>query len=55
MDTTHFKKFWTLLKDVEENTPFEYKVDKGQPVNSIVCESVSVGTKYASPSLPGAP
>ena len=27
MDTTHFKKFWTLLKDVEENTPFEYKVD----------------------------
>ena len=27
MDTIHFKKFWTLLKDVEENTPYEYKVD----------------------------
>ena len=27
MDTIHFKKFWTLLKDVEKNTPFEYKVD----------------------------
>ncbi len=37
MDTTHFKKFWTLLKDVEENTPYEYKVDNWEEELDAYC------------------
>ena len=37
MDTTHFKKFWTLLKDVEENTPYEYKVDNWEECLDSYC------------------
>ena len=37
MDTIHFKKFWTLLKDVEENTPYEYKVDNWEECLDSYC------------------
>ena len=37
MDTIHFKKFWTLLKDVEVNTPYEYKVDNWEECLDSYC------------------
>ena len=37
MDTIHFKKFWTLLKDVEKNTPYEYKVDNWEEELNSYC------------------
>ncbi len=46
MDTTHFKKFWTLLKDVKENTrPYEYKVDNWEEsLDSKLIERPSINT-----------